>query len=47
VAGLTTEPTPAAPAATLPADASGRVWYGGTLEPVTIVATTAAPECET
>ena len=41
VAGRTPEPS------TLPADASGRVWYGGMLAPVTIEATTAAPKCET
>jgi hypothetical protein len=43
VAGRFTEPTPS----TLPADASGRVWYGGMLQPVTVEATTAAPKCET
>jgi hypothetical protein len=37
VAGLTAEPT-------LPADISGRVWYGGTLAPVT-VETSAEPKC--
>ncbi|MDP3909476.1 MAG: hypothetical protein Q8Q14_03710 [Gemmatimonadales bacterium] len=42
VAGRTLEPT-----STLPADVSGRVWYGGMLAPVTIEATTAAPNCET
>lgn len=36
VAGPTAEPT-------LPADASGRVWYGGMLEPLTVEASTAAP----
>ena len=39
VAGPTAEPA-------LPADASGRIWYGGMLAPVTVEATTAAPAPE-